>query len=175
MLNLSLPRNIPLSTVSGCDFTIYLWIIKRIIFSIRDRRRRYAGAFLSRGWMGLAGLCRRFPRSVAHHRNATRLRITSSLRRTTSRWGPFDGHRYVCIDCYIVLSMYKNGSNTAALLNIPPLSDKRLIKKNVSYFNREISKYSHRKYRSGKYQAVAPFDTSIFNIISSLNIALYNW
>lgn len=82
-------------TVSECDSAIYLWIIKRIIFSIRDRRRRYASAFLSRGWMGLAGLRRRFSRPVAHHRDAARLRITSSLRRTTSWWSPFDGHRYV--------------------------------------------------------------------------------
>lgn len=45
--------------------------------------------------MGLVGVRRRFPRPVAHHRDAARLRTASSLRRATSRRTALDGHRYV--------------------------------------------------------------------------------
>lgn len=86
-----------LSTISKHYFAIYYCIIlwEGIISFVRHRRRWYADAFLPRGWLGLAGLRRRFPRPVAHHRDATRLRITSPLRRAASRWAPLDGHRYV--------------------------------------------------------------------------------
>lgn len=147
---------------------IYLWIIKWIIFSIRDRRCRYAGAFLSRGWMGVAGLCRRFSRPVAHYRDAACLRVTTSLRRTTFWWGPFNGHRYVkrlhrSLHCsFNTIQKLFEYCGVLESLNIPSISDRWLIKKNM-YFNRGISTYSRSKYCPGKSSSLA------FNTIQ------YNW
>lgn len=59
------------------------------------RHRRYANAFLSRGWLGVVGLRSWVPRPVAHYRNAARFRASSRSRRETIRRGTSHGSWYV--------------------------------------------------------------------------------